>query len=108
MRQRCRGRVDGLDFNIWDRNYLAVGTGWSSGDFNGDAVTNTIDFGSWFNHRFRLASEARRNAEGDGSGSRPNVRSPLGGCAVVSPCFVSVTRFNNRTVRRRDCRRQLA
>ncbi|MCA9264509.1 MAG: lamin tail domain-containing protein [Planctomycetales bacterium] len=46
------GRVDGADFNLWDKHRFAGHTGWASGDFNGDGVTDAADFNLWNANKF--------------------------------------------------------
>lgn len=41
------GNVTGIDFLIWQRNYLHTGTTYASGDFTGDGNTDGSDFLIW-------------------------------------------------------------
>ncbi len=45
------GVVDSLDLTRWVINSFHTGTGWASGDFNGDGVTDVSDYNIWNNHR---------------------------------------------------------
>jgi hypothetical protein len=46
------GRVDGIDFTIWNTSRFTVGGGWSSGDFNADGFVDASDFGIWNENKF--------------------------------------------------------
>jgi hypothetical protein len=46
--------VDGSDFNVWNDHRFSSGTGWASGDFNGDGQTLADDFELWNSNRFSL------------------------------------------------------
>lgn len=43
------GKVDGIDFTIWLKNYNKNLTGPSFGDFNNDNVVNQADYLTWLN-----------------------------------------------------------
>ncbi len=44
--------VDTLDYQIWVTNNFQTGTGWATGDFTGDFVTDASDFNIWAQYRF--------------------------------------------------------
>ena len=44
------GRVDGLDYVIWLRNYNKSATGAGSGDFNGNGFVDGLDYVIWLNN----------------------------------------------------------
>ena len=41
------GTVNQADLDIWTANRFTEGTGWATGDFNGDQVTDGSDFNIW-------------------------------------------------------------
>ncbi|MCA9265410.1 MAG: hypothetical protein KDA60_16235 [Planctomycetales bacterium] len=52
------GRVDGLDLEAWENNLFQSGTGWATGDFNGDTITDGKDFNIWNEHKMPSRAES--------------------------------------------------
>ena len=50
------GRVDGLDFGIWNANAFTRGTSWLTADFNFDGVTDVRDYNVWNQQKFIVTS----------------------------------------------------
>ena len=50
------GTVGPDDHAIWEANRFQENTGWATGDFNGDQVSDGSDFNIWNNHRARAAA----------------------------------------------------
>lgn len=42
---------DDLDFDVWQQYKFSSGTDWRTGDFNGDNVTDVLDFNLWHSRR---------------------------------------------------------
>ncbi len=83
------GRVDGLDFNIWNANKFGPGIKvWTDADFNGDKVTDGGDFNIWNDNRFRLLPSAVERAAL--AGQQPP-RAPLAARAWATPVDVDCT-----------------
>jgi hypothetical protein len=45
------GRVDGLDYLIWNANKFTAG-GWAKGDFNGDRLVDASDYIIWNQYKW--------------------------------------------------------
>jgi len=46
------GRVDAVDFGIWNNHRFSVTGQWSQADFNGDGVTDLRDYNDWNANKF--------------------------------------------------------
>ena len=45
------GSIDEVDEAMWRINRFQMGTGWMTGDFNGDGMTDVSDYNVWNQHR---------------------------------------------------------
>jgi hypothetical protein len=63
------GRVDGVDFNIWNARRFSSGAGFCGADFNADGLVDGADFGIWNQYKFMTAG--RLLSPEDGSPSEP-------------------------------------
>ncbi len=56
--------TDVRDFNVWNTNKFTSGTGWTTGDFDGNGTTDVRDFNVWNTNKFTSVNTAAPVAGG--------------------------------------------
>ena len=56
------GRVDALDWVLWNNHRFQTGTGWASADFDGSGATDGSDFNVWNLYKFTAQPAAKTQA----------------------------------------------